>query len=129
MMYWTFPCSDPPAPAPRTWNITVQGSPCPGLDPSSTPQNIGPYCTGTYSAPSLSFQIWACNVQVPLAVLPPPPNMLKLVHYETLLANGRSQSASVKNSKEKYMSHFAYACKMRYPLNLVLENSEYLWSY
>ena len=27
------------------------------------------------------------------------------------------------------MSHFAYACKMRYPLNLVLENSEYLWFY
>ena len=25
------------------------------------------------------------------------------------------------------MSHFAYACKMRYPLNLVLENIEYLW--
>ena len=28
-----------------------------------------------------------------------------------------------------YMSHFAYACKMRCPLNLVLENSEYLWFY
>ena len=28
-----------------------------------------------------------------------------------------------------YMSHFSYACKMRYPLNLVLENWEYLWSY
>ena len=27
------------------------------------------------------------------------------------------------------MSHFTYACKMRYPLNLVLENSEYLWFY
>ena len=27
------------------------------------------------------------------------------------------------------MSHFAYACKMRCPLNLVLENSEYLWFY
>ena len=26
----------------------------------------------------------------------------------------------------KYMSHFAYACKMRDPLNLVLENIEYL---
>ena len=30
---------------------------------------------------------------------------------------------------DKYMSHFAYACKMRCPLNLVLENSEYLWFY
>ena len=29
----------------------------------------------------------------------------------------------------KYMSYFAYACKMRCPLNLVLENSEYLWFY
>ena len=28
-----------------------------------------------------------------------------------------------------YMSHFAYACKMRYPLNLVFENSEYLLFY
>ena len=27
------------------------------------------------------------------------------------------------------MSHFAYTCKMRCPLNLVLENSEYLWFY
>ena len=29
------------------------------------------------------------------------------------------------------MSHFAYACKMRYPqsINLVLEKSEYLWFY
>ena len=30
---------------------------------------------------------------------------------------------------EGNMSHFAYACKMRYPLNLVLEKSEYLWFY
>ena len=28
-----------------------------------------------------------------------------------------------------YMSHFAYACKMQDPLNLVLENIEYLWFY
>ena len=28
-----------------------------------------------------------------------------------------------------YMSHFAYACKMRYLLNLVLESWEYLWFY
>ena len=27
------------------------------------------------------------------------------------------------------LSHFAYACKMQYPLNLVLESSEYLWFY
>ena len=30
---------------------------------------------------------------------------------------------------EIYMSHFAYAYKMRYPLNLVLESWEYLWFY
>ena len=30
---------------------------------------------------------------------------------------------------KKHMSHFSYSCKMRYPLNLVLENWEYLWSY
>ena len=28
-----------------------------------------------------------------------------------------------------HMSHFAYACKMQYPLNLVLEKSKYLWFY
>ena len=28
-----------------------------------------------------------------------------------------------------YTSHFSYACKMRCPLNLVLENCEYLWFY
>ena len=28
-----------------------------------------------------------------------------------------------------YMSHFSYACKMRCPLNLVLQNCEYLWFY
>ena len=27
------------------------------------------------------------------------------------------------------MSHFAYVCKMRCQLNLVLENSKYLWFY
>ena len=28
-----------------------------------------------------------------------------------------------------HLSYFAYACKMRCPLNLVLENSKYLWFY
>ena len=31
--------------------------------------------------------------------------------------------------KHLNMSHFAYACKMRCPLNLVLESWEYLWFY
>ena len=30
---------------------------------------------------------------------------------------------------EMHMSHFAYVCKMQYPLNLVLESWEYLWFY
>ena len=36
---------------------------------------------------------------------------------------------SIKYFTKIYMSHFAYACKMRYPLNLVLESWEYLWFY
>ena len=32
-------------------------------------------------------------------------------------------------TSSKYMSHFAYTCKMWYPLNHVLEKSEYLWFY
>ena len=38
-------------------------------------------------------------------------------------------SANHKVNSLLNMSHFAYACKMRCPLNLVLENSEYLWYY
>ena len=34
-----------------------------------------------------------------------------------------------KKKKFVYMSHFSYSCKMWYPLNLVLENWEYLWFY
>ena len=36
---------------------------------------------------------------------------------------------NVNGKKEIYMSHFSYVCKMRYPLNLVLESWQYLWSY
>ena len=36
---------------------------------------------------------------------------------------------SVASKETIHMSYFAYACKMRCPLNLVLENSEYLWFY
>ena len=35
----------------------------------------------------------------------------------------------ISRIRDNHMSHFAYACKMRCPLNLVLENSEYLWFY
>ena len=52
--------------------------------------------------------------------------------YQTILL--LAQSLLVDNHfhtmiPNTYMSHFAYACKMRYPLNLVLENIEYLWFY
>ena len=33
------------------------------------------------------------------------------------------------NFQNIHMSHFTYACKMRCPLNLVLESWEYLWFY
>ena len=33
------------------------------------------------------------------------------------------------NMSRLHMSHFTYACKMQCPLNLVLENSKYLWFY
>ena len=58
----------------------------------------------------------------------------------TLIITGLNQyvecSQNLLNTKNymvqknwTYMSHFAYACKMRCPLNLVLENSKYLWFY
>ena len=40
-----------------------------------------------------------------------------------------SQKITSSNNINKYMSHFAYAYEMWYPLNLVLENSKYLWFY
>ena len=50
-------------------------------------------------------------------------SILKEIKYKTLL------SWETLCISEKYMSHFAYACKMRDRLNLVLENIEYLWFY
>ena len=41
----------------------------------------------------------------------------------------RSQINTTVSLPNIDMSHFAYMCKMRYPLNLVLENSKYLWFY
>ena len=35
----------------------------------------------------------------------------------------------MKNRANIYMYNFSYSCKMRYLLNLVLENWEYLWFY
>ena len=41
----------------------------------------------------------------------------------------QAQTTQLKKKLFLHMSHFAYACKMRYPLNLVLESWEYLWFY
>ena len=48
-----------------------------------------------------------------------------LKNFETAV----SANSIYVNYINYYMSYFAYACKMRCPLNLVLENSEYLWFY
>ena len=50
-----------------------------------------------------------------------------LPHGKLFYVNISHQNAT--NSLQIYMSHFAYACKMWYPLNLVLESWEYLWFY
>ena len=53
------------------------------------------------------------------------------LRYQTILL----ESLQLSNWYQLYwgpninMSHFAYACKMRYPLNLVLESWKYLWFY
>ena len=39
------------------------------------------------------------------------------------------QSDWLPTTNGVHMSHFSYSCKMWYPLNLVLENWEYLWFY
>ena len=45
-----------------------------------------------------------------------------------VLEDGKVQQDFLDKAEHQvvYMSHFAYACKMRDPLNLVLENIEYL---
>ena len=58
-------------------------------------------------------------------------------YYLENLGNWQTPKIEYKAWKWKFgsilvklnMSHFAYACKMRCPLKLVLENSEYLWFY
>ena len=49
---------------------------------------------------------------------PPPPS-----------TTGYGQKTGGTHYNGMHMSHFAYPCKMRYPLNLVLESWEYLWFY
>ena len=46
-----------------------------------------------------------------------------------LKSKNYKKDPSIEPSEVIYMSHFAYACKMQCPLNLVLEKSEYLWFY
>ena len=53
-------------------------------------------------------------------------SIVKTLVTETCQAKKQPLS---KPKSGKYMSHFAYACKMWYPLNLVLESWKYLWFY
>ena len=50
---------------------------------------------------------------------------------KTPLANKEAEPAYILKTTLLliHMSHFAYTCKMRYLLNLVLESWEYLWFY
>ena len=49
--------------------------------------------------------------------------------YLSCLHEGHLSASKVQENAKQHMSHFAYACKMQYPLNLVLESWEYLWFY
>ena len=49
--------------------------------------------------------------------------------YLSRLHEGHLSASKVQENAKQHMSHFTYMCKMQYPLNLVLENSEYLWFY
>ena len=40
-----------------------------------------------------------------------------------------SLNQGLRSDTSYYISHFSYSCKMQCPLNLVLENCEYLWFY
>ena len=51
------------------------------------------------------------------------------MYLENILRSFKSDRYKVIFNHLRHMSHFAYACKMQYPLNLVLENIEYLWFY
>ena len=64
---------------------------------------------------------------------PPPQKKEKNANKFRIKSNISQISLPLKDISFKildiYMSHFAYACKMRYPLNIVLESWEYLWFY
>ena len=50
-------------------------------------------------------------------------------YWESIVADVLKESLGAWINTGTHMSHFAYACKMQYPLNLVLESWEYLWFY
>ena len=65
---------------------------------------------------------------------PPPTGCRPISQRQTLLDADPTTCLVVVTSKVNQawklnMSHFAYACKMRCLLNLVLESWEYLWFY
>ena len=65
-----------------------------------------------------------CLSSLPLLIYPIIHNLVSAhcLHAHTL-------SMSSVYCLQMHMSHFTYGCKMQCPLNLVLENSEYLWFY
>ena len=68
------------------------------------------------------------GVQVHLDSPLPEMRLLGMIVAEAL-AEKVDVSKQKLQFEVRHMSHFAYACKMRYPLKLVLEKSEYLWFY
>ena len=59
------------------------------------------------------------------------PDALYISRESAINNNNRVTRYSIlsPDCDETDMSHFSYACKMQYPLNLVLESWEYLWFY
>ena len=75
-------------------------------------------CIATDLKIGFSFVLLYHPSPTPLPTSPPPKYQGELFTSKTKFPN-----------MYLYMSHFSYACKMRCPLNLVLESWEYLWFY
>ena len=80
-----------------------------------------------YSSGSQFAQIYMCPSKI-------QRKTLKLKYVSKVFIFPYAQLKSIVKSGQALtnlfpMSHFSYACKMRCPLNLVLESWEYLWFY
>ena len=78
----------------------------------------------SYKSSAPSLKIIKCNFKILIVI-----NHLQ--YYSLIWEFSLGVQGFLENFMIRYiyMSHFAYACKMRCPLNLVLENSKYLWFY